>query len=104
MMSGSGADSESLEQVEAELARMRALLERAERQELEADDWAIVQSVLLREIEQADPDQEELIIKMGHRETSCDDSAPVDVKVVAASYVTRLRDFSVLLTWPPWLG
>jgi hypothetical protein len=28
----------------------------------------------------------------------------VDVKVVAASYVTRLRDFSVLLTWPPWLG
>jgi hypothetical protein len=91
MMSGSGADSESLEQVEAELARMRALLERAERQELEADDWAIVQSVLLREIEQADPDQEELIIKMGHRETSCDDSAPSDVSPTGDDDARPLR-------------
>ena len=91
MMSGSNEDNESLEQVEAELARMRALLERAERQELEADDWAIVQSVLLRQIEQANPDQDEPVIDSGHRETSCDDCAPADISSIGDDSARPLR-------------
>jgi hypothetical protein len=39
------SEEASLEEIEARLARLRQLLERVDREELEPEDWALVRSI-----------------------------------------------------------
>ena len=44
-------EEESLEQIEASLARLRQLIERIERQHLEPEDWALVRAMVVQEMQ-----------------------------------------------------
>jgi hypothetical protein len=39
-------EEESLEEIEASLARLRQLMERVERRQLEPEDWALVRAIV----------------------------------------------------------
>jgi hypothetical protein len=64
---------EELEELEAQLAKLRAVGERIDQQRLEADDWPIVAALLSEVIDQAEPGQEEVVIEFWEDAPACSD-------------------------------